>query len=306
MSPAGERIQSPAAKRMALKAHLKKAAERRGQSADRMHRQFLYQHFLGLVFSHPDKHWILKGGVSLMMRLPVARLSMDVDLVARSPIDPDTAVKALEQALKPRSRDDLLVFTLKPNRTVSEANQVVQLKVVATFAGVNYGDFSIDLALKPHIEVAEVERLTPDPLVTLDWLPELPEIVVYPIADHVADKVCAMYEVHPVGRVSTRFRDLVDLALIVDTYELDAAAITRSLRSEEQRREWIDALPSELVAPAAEWGRGYSSTAASSPLPKDLTRLETALAHVGEFINPLLDGTRTTGTWSRAYGGWRD
>ncbi|MGH4002465.1 MAG: nucleotidyl transferase AbiEii/AbiGii toxin family protein [Pseudonocardiaceae bacterium] len=306
MSSTDKTTQSPQAKRQSLKSHIKTEAARRGQSADRLTRQFLYQQFLALVFSYPDKRWILKGGVSLMMRLPAARHSMDVDLVARTPLDRDEAINALRQAIKPRSRENLLVFTLSPGKDESEGSQVVKLKVVVTFAGREYGTFSIDLALEPHLVAEEVEQITPTPIVDVPWLPELPVIDVYPIADHVADKVCAMYEIHPVARVSTRYRDLVDLALIVATYELDAAPIARSLRSEEKRRQWLEALPGELEVPALAWRVGYRNAAAESPLPKELVRLEDALAYVGEFLNPLLDGTRTTGIWNQARGGWLD
>lgn len=306
MSSTNQPAQSPRAMQQALQARLRNAGTERGESADRMHRRFLYQQFLGRVFSDPGQHWILKGGVSLMMRLPAARHSMDVDLVTREPADPAAAVEALEQAIRQRSRDELLAFMLKPKRELSDANEVVRLKVLATFGGAEYGHFSIDLSLEPHLVAAEVERIKPVPIVEMPWLPELPEIVVYPIADHVADKVCAMYEVRAGGKPSTRYRDLVDLALIVETYKLDAAAVARSLRSEEQHRVLLEALPPKLVDPGPAWRAGYSSTASDSPLPRELWRLEEALAYVGEFVNPLLDGTRTGGIWHRAHGGWLD
>jgi hypothetical protein len=40
-----------------------------------------------------------------------------------------------------------------------------------------------------------------------------PDVRLYPLADHVADKVCAMYEWHN-GNASGRYRDLADLLLI--------------------------------------------------------------------------------------------
>lgn len=78
--------------------------------------------------------------------------------------------------------------------------------------------------------VATPERVTPTPVAALPGLPELPEITVYPLADQGADKLCAMYEQHGVtGIPSSRFRDLHDLVLILQTYELDASLLSQAV-----------------------------------------------------------------------------
>lgn len=53
------------------------------------------------------------------------------------------------------------------------------------------------------------------------------------------------------GAPSTRYRDLVDLALIITTSPLDAQATARALRLEAQRRNI--ALPSSLHMPGTQW-----------------------------------------------------
>ena len=50
-----------------------------------------------------------------------------------------------------------------------------------------------------------------------------PPYQVYPLVDHVADKLAAMYELHgPSLRPSTRFKDLVDLVAIVTQASITA------------------------------------------------------------------------------------
>jgi hypothetical protein len=45
----------------------------------------------------------------------------------------------------------------------------------------------------------------------------------YPLADHVADKACAIFERHgPTGTPSTRYKDLVDLVAIVLSAPVEA------------------------------------------------------------------------------------
>jgi hypothetical protein len=64
---------------------------------------------------------------------------------------------------------------------------------------------------------------------------------VFPIEDHVAEKICAMYERYRTGgNPSTRYKDLVDLALFA-LFALKAsppgAEVHRILRDEVERRE---------------------------------------------------------------------
>jgi hypothetical protein len=74
----------------------------------------------------------------------------------------------------------------------SRTNPVVELSVTA-YIGAKYGTFPIDLARELHL-LSAPERIRPMPVVDVPGLTELPEIVVYPLTDQVADKVCAMYQ----------------------------------------------------------------------------------------------------------------
>jgi hypothetical protein len=61
---------------------------------------------------------------------------------------------------------------------------------------------------------------------TLSWLrcTRFVEHRAYPLVDHVADKVAAMFELHGEKCApSTRYRDLVDLVAIVISASVDAA-----------------------------------------------------------------------------------
>ncbi|MFD4433798.1 nucleotidyl transferase AbiEii/AbiGii toxin family protein, partial [Nocardia sp. NPDC058497] len=46
-----------------------------------LHREFFMQRMLARVFLEPAGHWILKGGTSLLVRIPGARHSQDLDLL---------------------------------------------------------------------------------------------------------------------------------------------------------------------------------------------------------------------------------
>ena len=59
----------------------------------------------------------------------------------------------------------------------------------------------------------------------------------YPLVDHVADRVCAIFERHgSAGAPSTRYSDLADLVAIVLAASAEAEMQLVALRSEAQRR----------------------------------------------------------------------
>ena len=156
-----------------------------------------------------------------------------------------------------------------------------------------------------HVDlVGEDLRMTGDP----DDVPPLARVVMphvqqhgyraYPLADHVADKACAIFERHgPAGTPSTRYRDLVDLVAIVLNVSVEAGPQLTALRSEAQRRSLQ--LPGRFAVPdQGLWQRGYAAEAGRSLLARART-LDEAIAMVTPFLDPLLDRS-ARGRWDPA------
>jgi hypothetical protein len=287
--------------RRALEDRLKTEAKARGRSLEELRREFLFQRFLALIFFTPGGQWVLKGGASLLMRLAEARFSKDLDLLHLGEVSPDEAIAELRSLTVPREGDHL-TFVVEDGVSYSRTNPVVEISVTA-YIGAQYGSFPVDLARELHL-LAAPERIRPTPVVDVPGLTELPEVVVYPLTDQVADKVCAMFEFYgELKSPSSRYRDLIDLALIVSTCELEAAPITRALKSESKRRALQ--LPEQMVSPGPQWPSGYAAYARKTKIDESLHTIEAALEHVGHCISPLLSGARDTGRWHPG-AGWSD
>ncbi len=230
------------------------------------------------------------------MRLPNARYSRDIDLIRVESVGPRVAVDELSQLTSSRP-GDYLTFAVDPRWKTAQGHQGIAVRVTASIGAKKWAEFSIDLALETHA-IAAPEQVRPDPVVEIPGLAPLPEFTVYSIADQVADKVGAMYEVHGERPwASSRFRDLVDLALIISAVELDAAPLSAALAAQTLHRPALKQLPGEMVAPGQDWAAGYLSEARNSPLPADLRPLQPALTYVGRCLNPLLNGSRSAGLW---------
>ena len=123
----------------------------------------------------------------------------------------------------------------------------------------------------------------------------------YPLVDHIADKHAAMLDNYR-GRPSTRYRDLVDLAIIASSQPVDAAGLSTALHSEYQHRG-VEVPPTVLL-PSDDWVPGYAQAAKDVPNLNQRTA-DQALELVAKLLNPILSG-RDTGTWSPNESAWVD
>src|SRR4051794_30387040 len=174
-------------------------------------------------------------------------------------------------------------------------------KVTAYIGAGEYGGhFPIDLSLNQRA-AEPIDWLQPRPVIELPGSDPLPRFALYPLAEQVADKICAMFATYR-GAPSSRYRDLVDLVFIITGQELDASRTINALRGEAVRRQ-VD-LPAELVSPGAGWDQGYRTAAAETSLSAELHTLDAALEFVGTCLAPLLNGLRTVGTWNPNSSQW--
>ncbi|OQO92947.1 hypothetical protein B1813_12585 [Saccharomonospora piscinae] len=135
----------------------------------------------------------------------------------------------------------------------------------------------------------------------------VPEVRMWPLEDHVADKIAAMYERHS-GRPSSRYKDLVDLVLMASRAELDGTGTHAALHTEVERRSAAGVeitLPQQFEIPErTSWSRGYRTVARITPaLTTAFHTLDGCEPLMHEFVTPLL-GMRPPGWWVPARGRW--
>ncbi|WP_412540378.1 nucleotidyl transferase AbiEii/AbiGii toxin family protein [Longispora sp. K20-0274] len=140
---------------------------------------------------------------------------------------------------------------------------------------------------------------------------EIPGLVrvsyqVYPIADHVADKVIACFETRTRDdgsvSVSTRYKDLVDLVVFSRSAGMTAMALRRALSSEAERRGMT--LPLGFLVPSEAWVAGYEARAREVSDLGDLAMFPAALDRVRRLLDPVLAGT-AQGEWDPSAAVWR-
>ena len=301
------RFRSAAGFRQAVDDRLKTLAKDLGSptTLGLLRRRFLHERFLARVFSGPDEHWALKGGVGMLVRVPpLARYSRDIDLQHLS-ANVDEAVAELREIARLDLGDFLRFQVGEPQRVSTDEG--FRIKIEALVGVTTWDTFPVDVSCELHY-VGELEHRNHAPVLPADKLNlPLPEFVLYPGADQVADKVAAMYERHGADQqaASNRWRDLADLVLLIEVEPLDAATLRQALLARVAQARNPVRLPDEMRTPGPEWERGYPTFAAKETLiPERYHDLRTALRCVGECLDPILGGTLTTGRWSPSDRRW--
>ncbi len=289
---------SPAAFRRALTDRLRALAKEGKWTLTQLQRQMAYDRLLERLYQFDDG-WIVKGATALLARDLGMRATIDVDVYRAQ------ATKMAEADLRAAaSRDigDWFRFEIGPARAMGEGQSGVRLPVAAYVGAAPWAQFHVDL-------VGADLRMTGEP----EPVPPLARIVMpdieqhgyraYPLPDHLADKVVAMFQRYgPQQLPSTRYKDLIDLVGIIAGASLNARAALRALTSEANRRR--AQLPPVFDVPDRTlWKPGYSAQARRSLLPVAPT-LDDALAIVRPCLDPLLDHS-ASGRWEPAKKLWQ-
>lgn len=300
---------TPQAFRAALTRQAKVAARGGTRTVQELLEQFYLARLLARVFLRDPTGWILKGGQALLMRYPDARHSRDVDLVHGSTTGPDmdAALDALQNAaaldLDDNIRFEFLDFSAEAD---GQAGRKARFEVYIGTTKVNV--IGVDLVVVHQPVGAPVAR-TLRAGFEVEGISDWPTVLLYPIEDHVADKICAMLERH--GEKNTpsgRYRDLVDLVLIILREEIDGEQLRAVLHGEVARRQGLGIvieLPTAFSVPdPTTWEPGYAKQARlAAGLSDEFHTLGPAEALAAVFIEPLLE-RRSSGTWDPTRRSW--
>jgi hypothetical protein len=284
---------SPAAFRRALTDRLRSAARTGRWELAQLQRQLAYDRLLARLYLVDDS-WVVKGATALLARDIGVRATIDIDLYRAGALE--TAEAELRAAAAKEVGD---WFRFEVGSATPVAGGGRRLPVAAAVGATPLVSFHVDL-------VGAGTRMTGEP----EWSPPLARVElagvtqlgyrVYPLVDHVADKVTAMFDRYGSRSLpSTRYKDLVDLVAILRAASIPAGPQLTALRSEAERRAVV--LPARFAVPDPErWRVGYAAEAGRSLLA-DTRTLPEASALVGAFLDPLVAGA-ARGRW--AAGGW--
>lgn len=278
---------SPPVSHASLRQRLANDARERGAEPHTAYNTFFRMLFLAGLAERDG--WVLKGGTNLLCRLPHARSTLDLDLFRRNDRNPTFTAGVLHEQMDGHTLGRYTFRVGDPVLGDGEDIEVARVKVTVVDGATVVESFNIDLSgdIVLNAEPDQVEVPRGDSAV-LPGYPATVSVRLYPVENQMADKLCAMYTRYGSG-VSTRYRDLYDLALIADQLRFDRATLTAALSVQQRVRRM--ALPATLGEPAPGWAAAYDKQLSRTPGARPpLTQYDAAMVVVRNALTAALPG----------------
>lgn len=297
---------SPNAVLRAISDVAKRQTKRSGGTASAFVELEYRARLLARVFAPSDPGWVLKGGTSTLVRIPDARATKDIDLLREK-----GTVEAAIEELKALAVTDLGDFfhfeLLTASPTLENDGQGAREGAEVVFdvycGQKKLNRISVDLVVSSAPLLGEIETLQ-SPLA--EKLPRLPHghYRLYPLIDHIADKACAMVEIHSGDRLSTRSKDLVDIVTYASIYRLESRPLRQAIVTEARLRD-LSIVDFAGRVPADSWENSYKTAAARIPHCHRHPTVGGAVELVQAFIDGAVAAKRTPRVWSPELLTWK-
>ncbi|MFE1479229.1 nucleotidyl transferase AbiEii/AbiGii toxin family protein [Streptomyces cyaneofuscatus] len=304
----GKTYDSAPAFRVALNHAARKMSRETGMGVGDLMKIFYFNRLAARVFTKDPDGWLIKGGQALLVRYRgAARLSQDIDLQSTNPGLTAQEVRGLVIEAATLDLGDFLRYAPTKYVDATEDGRGGSQSFKVYLGSADMMTIKVDLVVGRAL-TGTPEVRTLKSAVDLEWPVDWPEVRLYPVVDHVADKICAMYERHGADGQggSNRYRDLADLLLIGQQEAVPSQAALRALQREAARRRdsgTLLTLPNAFQVPGSDWHAGYPGQAKLVVGLDGCATLSEAAALAAAFVNPLLSGT-ASGTWSPEAAAW--
>jgi len=280
------RYKTASAFRTALESHLQARSSQTGLSLVRLRKSVAFDRLLARLLVVAEGRWVLKGALALDFRLgDKTRTTKDMDLVRQ-----DDAAMATADFLEAQALDlgDYFSFVIEQTDQLNalQDGAAIRCRARVELAGRTFEQIVIDIGFGNPLGW-EPDLLAGSDLLTFAGIDAI-QVPVLPLEQHVAEKVHAYTRAYGTGSMqSTRVKDLVDIVLIAGLATFSATHL-RSAFAGTFAGRGLQALPSKLPLPPAEWSVPYRKLALTVGINPDVER---GHALAASFLDPILGKT---------------
>ncbi len=275
----------PEPRLVSLNHRLRNIAAQEGIPPQRVRNRYVFQRVLARLARDP--HWVLKGGFSLELRLGLAaRTTKDLDLLRwdASGLSAGDLQDLLDETLEVDLSDECTFTVRRPRQVRAEDEMPSTWRVVVDVqvARSPFETATIDVVTSPVEPTSGVDAVTVRPV--LGGQPFSVRSIDLP--RHAAEKTHAYARIYAHDRPSSRVKDLVDLALLVEQELLEPADYARAVIDVFAERD-ASAPPRGLPDPPGDWAAPFAAMAADIRL--DQRSLDNAATLVQRFYRFAFD-----------------
>ena len=284
----------------ALLKAVKDHARNQGLMSDQVIQSFFISRYLHRVFIMAPFEIVLKGGFSMLARIPDARATRDIDFSLSADRDLIEGISLLRDAGLLDEGDylqfELISATIVTGQDISKTHAGRRVLFDVYGDGNRVGKISVDLVAGCGITDDPI-AMSPRNVVRIPNLSQA-DYRLYPIVDQIADKLCAIFERHGVIE-SSRQKDLVDLVIIALNEQPSASKLKVAIDSELSRR--LLSKPSAFAVPIS-WVAYNKKN--ELYVPAKYREIEDSVSLVATMLDPILSGAVIRGIWDKDALAW--
>lgn len=237
-----------------LESFLRDGGHQFGQDPQTRHSTFVFRRLLDRIFQE-DLGLQLKGGMAMRMRTLDARYTTDLDLTSE-----ELSLLQMRELIQNQSKVDLhdsLKFEVQsyeplPTVGTQPSREGARLSLVYSWGtSTSTSRVNIDLV---HDKTPFAANLPTAGIMEPPANLPASQISLYALSHQIAQKVCACLEEYN-GRPASRTKDLVDLAIIANSFTVRRAELVEALAFEFGHRNMV--MP-QAFAPNATLLKGYA------------------------------------------------
>ncbi len=256
--------------RKSLEMRLFKQAQVAGIDLQRMRKQVAFERLLARLFRQKNSPWILKGGHAMELRLKIARATQDIDLFVKT----HTLIADQQMILEHLQEDgnaDLSDFfeyriSFPEVALIGPPYGGFRFPVESRIAARTFEKFHLDVGIG-DICFEPFERIKGK-----DWLNfcdiPAPVCLLISVEQQLAEKIHA-YTFPREHGYNSRAKDLMDMARLIQSYEMDYERVVAALEQTFERRDTHE-LPDTLNNPPQEWNGTFEVLAKQCDLEGDI------------------------------------
>lgn len=279
-------------------------ARNAGVPGDRALKDFAVGRLMARLEAHAPGQWLVKGGEALLTRRVTSRPTRDLDLRSANR-DIGAALRDFEEAIGLPMADGVAFALARVPRRLTGAGTggypVYRIDLKATIGAQPLVDFHVDVVTGREL-TGEPEAAIRTPLVAVPGM-EPVSVLLFPTVDHIADKVCAIHQVHGGARnASTRVKDLHDLCTLRGVPGIEASQLSEAIAAESAIRRVEP--PGKMAIPPTMRLSYERMARRTDPHPFVPREFAGALLAIGAFLDPVLGGGTVTGVWDPEHLRW--
>ena len=254
----------------------------------RLRKIIAFDRFIARLLKYDPKHWVLKGGLALELRLGNrARTTKDMDLLALY------KVNEIQGLLVKSSKIELGdFFSFQVNKSIPDSFDTiggVRFNVQSFLDGRIFEQFHIDVGVSDQLlEPTELLNMPSQ----LDFANiKSTSVPCYSISQQIAEKFHALTRAYASGETS-RVKDLIDILLLAGIAPIASTKLRETIISTFVNRN-THPLPAAIPKMSSNYSRSYSSLA--NQINLKFKNIDEANIALDKLLFPIISsGSRKT------------